>query len=703
VSTDELRAMLADPDPDVRWKARMLVLLPVSGHLEEAAGALRELNAMLADPDPEVARRAEDVRRARLHGGQSDHALVLLKVLADKTAGHAWPDCLELLAAVALDEMFDWLVTVLAKTTKDGLGDRLAAALGLPGGRDLPRFATEQAGDGACVTCWSCPPDATGPEGGDDASHAVSTARCARVSALVALLDSRHERVRQRAVQELAGLGPGMAGVLRAVRRSRSRPRVRRGALVVLAELGWRELGPADRDLLTRFLRTQPPAHPLLPAVLRELPWPWNDLSWRLGPWKLTALPHTPATEQAALDALTTVLSDLPPAAQGGDWSDESWELYDRFEEEASHRLEQLRRWYDLVTREGISEVLHGWAQAADPPVPGWWIGQQADQIAARWADSVLRNWVYEALRWLEQEPSDVERIAAVTERCIDNNLAGDDAVSLLHRLGAPHGEQALSRVVRNDRVYDHTRARAREWLIHLRRPGYDARGQQPAQGDDEPLLPPAVRDLPYGWGFGFQWPPELPETAENFAYARAILEACAPTGPVGEPVPVYLISFGGVWGGYDLEEDERPAFLEVRSVMWNLMPSARQVTRERMTEGLRECALLAIPGVPQDPHSEEGQRFVQQWVTWISGWIADDVFRWLYLYVDDEDSVKPWAVELAERYLSNGMGGEHAMNLLRRYPNVPGSREALARFAADESLVPELRELAGYELDDQP
>jgi hypothetical protein len=204
-------------------------------------------------------------------------------------------------------------------------------------------------------------------------------------------------------------------------------------------------------------------------------------------------------------------------------------------------------------------------------------------------------------------------------------------------------------------------------------------------------LLPPVVRELPYGWSCGFQWPSDLPEIDENFARARANLEACAPSGPVCEPVPAPS------WDGD--EDEESPPWLEVRSVMRDLMPYTRQVTRERMIEAIRECALLGIPGVPQDPHSEQAQRFVRQWVTWISGWIAEEVFRWLYLYVDDAGSLTPWASELADQYLSNGMGGEHSMTLLRWYPNIPGSREALARFAADESLTPELRELAGYKL----
>jgi hypothetical protein len=61
-------------------------------------------------------------------------------------------------SAIAPDGLrFDWLLTVLARTSLDGLGDRLATALGLSGGRDLPRFTIEQAGEGVCVTCLSYP------------------------------------------------------------------------------------------------------------------------------------------------------------------------------------------------------------------------------------------------------------------------------------------------------------------------------------------------------------------------------------------------------------------------------------------------------------------------------------------------------------------------------------------------------------------
>ncbi|MFJ6198017.1 hypothetical protein [Micromonospora sp. NPDC092111] len=417
---------------------------------------------------------------------------------------------------------------------------------------------------------------------------------------------------------------------------------------------------------------------------MRELPPPWNDLTGQRKR-KLEELPHTRASEQAALDALTAVLSDLPSGLRHG-WRGDSWEeFFYRFRNETGHRLGQLMPTADLLTQEGVTDVLRQWAQTADPPVPAWWFEGESDQIVRERADSVLSGWAHDLLWWLRQEPRDAARVAAVAERCIRDDLAAHDAVYLLNGLGAPHGEQALLRVVRDDGVRESTRAGAREWLWQLRRPGYEARGREPAHGE-EPLLPPVVREVPYSWDSGFQWPGELPETAGNIARARAILEACAPAGPVPEPVPA------ASWDG----DQESPAWLEVRAVLRSLIRYARQVTRERLTEAMRECALLGIPGVPQDPEGAEAERFVQRWVTWIGAWIADEVFRWLGVCVDDRARITPWAMELAEQYARNGVGGEQTVGMLRWHHTVPRSREALARIAADDSLPPELRELAG-------
>jgi hypothetical protein len=434
-------------------------------------------------------------------------------------------------------------------------------------------------------------------------------------------------------------------------------------------------------------------AHHLLPADMRRLPPPWNDLT-RERKRKLEDLAHTEANERAALDALAAALSGPPHAPAPRAWSDESWELFDRIRHEVGYRLVQVMPTADRFTGEGIADVLGAWAGAAQPPVPAWWLEDQLDLIAGALADHALSDWAHDVLWRLRQETHDEAAVAAMAERCVENGLAAHEAVNLLRALGSPHGEQALLRLVRDGRVQEGSRSWARESLMLLRRPGYRACAQEPASGE-HPLLPLAVRELPYSWDAGFQWPAELPETEENIARARAILEACAPAAPVPDPVP------NPVWNGD--EDEEPPAWLEVRKVMWDLMPYARLVTRERMAEATHECALLGIPGVPQDPDSEEAARFVRRWVTWIGGWIAGEVFTWLGMYVDDESLVTPWAMELAEQYARNGVATEQAVSMLRWHATTTPSREALARIAADETLPSEAREQAADGLGQEP
>jgi hypothetical protein len=423
-------------------------------------------------------------------------------------------------------------------------------------------------------------------------------------------------------------------------------------------------------------------AHHLLPADMRRLPSPWNDLTWERKA-ALEELAHTEGTERAALDALAAALSGPPESPVPRVWSDESWELFDRIRHEAGYRLAQVMPTADRFTREGVAEVLREWAGTARPAVPSWWLDDQLDLIVGVLTDQTLAGWAHDVLRWLQQKPYDEAGVAAAAERCVENGLASRDAVNLLHALGTPHGEQALLRVVQDDRASEDSRSQARDALVWLRRPGYEARAQRPVRGE-HPLLPPVVRELPYSWGAGFQWPVELPESEENISRARAILQACAPSEPVPEPVPAPS------WRGD--EDEEPPAWLEVRQVMRELMPYARLVTEERMTEATRECALLNIPGVPEDPDSEEAARFVRRWVTWISGWIAGEVFTWLGMYVDDDTLVTPWAMELAERYARFGFVPDRAVSMLNWHDTVPRSREALIRLAAEGKLPPEDR-----------
>lgn len=676
VSAGEFRAMLADPD--ARWTARMLALLPVSGVLDGAAEAPRELAAALADPDPAVRSRAEAVRGAELWGDLAAHVHVVLELLLDESAADAWPGCLDVLGALAPGDQFELLVDVLARPRSVGLGERLAIALGLPGRGELSRFTVEQAGRDASVVCLRCTSDVPG-----DASRTVSATRCWRLPALVALLGSRHAPVRRRAVAALADLGPGAAGVLRTARRTSPAP-VRRAALEALVAIGWRELDPADRDLLTRFLRVRR-HHPLLPTALRECAWPWRDLT-AVRHGTLERLPHNDSTERDALAALTAALADLPPPPV-----DEPAEALFRRFDGGERRLARLSRWPDLATRETVTALLRAWAATADPPVPDRQAERYSGQVAAIWARTTLAAWAYEVLRWLARTPGDARRIGPVARRCAVSGLATREAVTLLDALGAPYGEEALLRLVRDERVDESSRALARRGLVTLRRPGYDACAAREPEPDEEPLLPPAVRTLPFGWDVGFEWPYDLPETVENVGLARAILAACAPDGPVIDPAP----DLSPATDDHVVDDDDPPR-LEIRSVMRRMMPHARQVTRERLVEVLDECALLGMPCVPGDP-----AQFVRRWVGWIEGWIVAQVFRWLGMYVDDSTLVTPWAMDRAEQYARAGLAERQAVDLLGWHRDVPRSREILARLAADDTVSPTLRARADAQLRD--
>lgn len=240
-------------------------------------------------------------------------------------------------------------------------------------------------------------------------------------------------------------------------------------------------------------------AHHLLAADMRRLPSPWNDLTWERKS-ALEELAPTEATERAALEALTAALSGPSASPVPRVWSDESWELFDRIRNEAGYRLAHVMPTADRFTREGIADVLREWAGTAQPPVPAWWLEDQLDLIVGVLTDQALAGWAHDVLRWLQRKPYDEAGVAAAAERCVESGLAAHDAVNLLHVLGAPHGEQALLRVVQDDSASESSRSQARDALLSLRRPGYDARAQRPAQGEHA-LLPPAVRELPYSWG----------------------------------------------------------------------------------------------------------------------------------------------------------------------------------------------------------
>ncbi len=319
-----------------------------------------------------------------MKGELRDHVQVVLEILADDGAVDAWPGCAELLARVSTSEVFDHLVTVLARTTFEGLGNRLAVALGLPNGRDLPRFTTGQAGEGTRVTCWSCPGGATGAEDDEDGSRTFPTAQCSRISALVALLGSRLEPVRQCAARKLAELGPGVAGVLRTACRSGTPSR--HGALATLAGIGWHELDPADRELLIRYVRSRQPTE-VPTGFARRYEWEAE--------WYAIA-----TTDQAAVLDAFDLCDPVPATMRMGfaPWSGEpGWRPGNRTAYgELPPRFEQVY----------VSPALDGWTLvfANYPALDG---GGPATDRRARAADALHRCWQlshrFGAVHWYAQ------------------------------------------------------------------------------------------------------------------------------------------------------------------------------------------------------------------------------------------------------------------------------------------------------------
>ncbi|SDM82321.1 hypothetical protein [Allokutzneria albata] len=361
----ELRAMLTSSDPEIRWKVRKKFQLRYSEWLDETADPRKELDAVLLGSDPEARERVADLYWSILPGAEIDHAEALLDVLEDDSAAVAARElCAELFILLVPGEESHYMVDRLAEKAREGVSDWLAAAFGIAAG-DLPRFTNEQAGDGATVRCFSCELGMTGPEPRGE----VSVARCWRVSALVALLGSRSEWVRRRAVRELALLGSGVVGVLRAVCRSRTPSR--RGALAVLAEIGWHELDPADRELLTRFIRIRQRGE--TPAPLAER----DDV---FAEWFAV-----PTTDQAAVLEAFDLCDPVPATMRMGQaW----WSVIDGWRPVNRTVHGEIGMTFEQVY---VSPALEGWTLVfADYPALDGGGGLLSDR-QARGADAMAR------------------------------------------------------------------------------------------------------------------------------------------------------------------------------------------------------------------------------------------------------------------------------------------------------------------------
>ncbi|CAM5487568.1 hypothetical protein [Streptomyces afghaniensis 772] [Streptomyces afghaniensis] len=320
---------------------------------------------------------------------------------------------------------------------------------------------------------------------------------------------------------------------------------------------------------------------------------------------------------------ISAAIAAAPPTTDG--WTEDEYELYDRFEKEPDLRLTDEQRQRFAAAR--------------------------ARQRAVYRIEDLLHS-LKEAVRLGEVSAS--AEIAEATESCVRADLAALSAIDLFKVLGTPYGEQALARVVVNESVGEYDRCWARAHLIRLRAPVYEEMAARSVEGE-EPLLLQVVRDFAYGRHGGVTTPDDPEATEELIAHARAVLEALLLDRPLEWPEPPPEPE--DRWWE---REEGLPGWAEVCIVLPGLMPNARRVTRERMTEGWHECVRLGI-GL-QDSGRED---FIDRWVTRIGAWIVEWIFSWLALHFP------AGSTELATLYAERRVAVEQASVLLSEAADV--------------------------------
>lgn len=366
--------------------------------------------------------------------------------------------------------------------------------------------------------------------------------------------------------------------------------------------------------------------------------------------------------ERSDLEALAAALDayEPPPA----DWTDELWELYERAEAEEHVRRIKPAHWTDDLWEQ---------YQSTEVPEPHAPLTQEQQHLFAQERDRErLTSDVQHLLDSLDgrleetglREPASA---AALAERWVRMNLYAFVGVRLLYKLGAPHGEGALLRLVVDDTVDRADRQVVREWLIMLRRPRNHALGRQPQEGET-PLLPPEVRSLADAWGLDAVWPPQATMNRENVAAVRAALGALLPARRLAVPEPPPEMTGVG-----DEEPEERPDWIDVRILLRELLPYPRTTTRERMAEVRREAACMGL--------EPDGEDFAERWTIRIGAWLAGSMFSWLCAARREPVDLAPWGVDLAEQYVLRGFAAEDAERFLDLSTDIdPRSVAALGR-----------------------
>jgi hypothetical protein len=395
----------------------------------------------------------------------------------------------------------------------------------------------------------------------------------------------------------------------------------------------------------------------LLPAAMRELPPPWQDLTYR----RSQALEALAPTEERREQARHVLRACLPERRQSvHDWDEELRDFYD---DRDDHTLDEADAWWtrimpttSQVTRERVVQVVGVWADLGIPTLPESPTEQWVDRVAAEWAASVRQALASDAFAVIERattagllNDAEAEDTALLAAAFVRVGVAVEAAVRVLVSLGRPLGEQALMELVRDDEVRDF-RPYVRSRLLGLRRSVYETRAREVTR-DEEPLLPEGLQGLPYSWQNDFGWGETAPDS-HSLASARSALEACLAVERAADDAQMC---------------SDAPADCSaIAEVVRALMPYPRLVTRERMNEAWCECQSLGFDFQGMDVPS-----FAKVWCTRIADRVTAAVFRWLAdlpqgggAAGDKEPAVLSatalWAAELAERCArwQRGRGG---------------------------------------------
>ncbi|MBK6019393.1 hypothetical protein [Streptomyces sp. MBT53] len=204
--------------------------------------------------------------------------------------------------------------------------------------------------------------------------------------------------------------------------------------------------------------RPAPGEHPLLPPVVRELPYSWDTgFTW---PRELPETRANIARARAILEACAPE-APVPDPVPAPDWTGDEHKNKNKDEDEDEDEptwlhirvvLREFMPYADQVTEERMAEAMRECALLGIPGVPGDADGAEAERFVRRWV-SWIEGWIVgEVFTWLGMCVDDDTLVTPwameLAERYARFGVATDRAVSMLRWHGTvPRSREALARL----------------------------------------------------------------------------------------------------------------------------------------------------------------------------------------------------------------------------------------------------------------